>query len=190
MSCHSCHPDGHTNNQLVDNLSDGSYGNPKRVLTLLGAADTGPWAWNGGASDIEQQVRLSITSTMQGSEPSDEQVAALAAFVRSLKPPPSLQSADAGVVEAGRKLFDELSCRDCHNPPTYTSAGIFDAGTADEDGRHKFNPPSLRGVAQRIGHLHDNRAETLSDVFDDRHELPRKLSEAEIENLVAFLQSL
>jgi YVTN family beta-propeller protein len=189
MSCHSCHPDGHTNNQLVDNLSDGSYGNPKRVLTLLGAADSGPWAWNGTTADIEQQVRLSITSTMQGPKPTDEQVAALAAFVRSLKPPPP-QPVDATAAEAGHKLFEELGCRDCHSPPTYTSPGVFAAGTSDEDGRQKFNPPSLRGVFQRTGHLHDNRAETLSDVFRDRHPLPRKLSEAEIEQLVTFLRSL
>src|SRR5581483_1844522 len=42
FSCHSCHSDGHSNGRLNDNLSDGSFGTPKRVLSLLGAKDTGP----------------------------------------------------------------------------------------------------------------------------------------------------
>ncbi|HQU43202.1 MAG TPA: cytochrome c peroxidase [Pirellulales bacterium] len=191
MSCHSCHPNGHTNNQLVDNLSDGSYGDPKRVLTLLGARDTGPWAWNGGISDIERQVRVSIASTMQGPEPTDEQVASLAAFVRSLEPPPRVESSAGGTVEAGHRLFDELDCRHCHAPPSFTSAGAFDVGTRDENGRREFNPPSLRGVGQRDRYFHDNRAESLADVFrEHRHSLPRKLSEEESEALVHFLRSL
>lgn len=191
MSCHSCHPNGHTNNQLVDNVSDGSYGDPKRVLTLLGARDTGPWAWKGGMPDIERQVRVSITSTMQGGEPTDEQVADLTAFVRLLEPPPSLPPSDFAAVDAGRKLFDELGCRHCHAPPSFTSPGVFDVGTKDENGHHEFNPPSLRGIAQRDGYFHDNRAETLTDVFrKHRHQLPRTLSDEELKSLLAFLQSL
>ena len=48
FSCHSCHTDGHTNSRLNDSLGDGSFGAPKRVLSLLGVNDTAPWAWNGG----------------------------------------------------------------------------------------------------------------------------------------------
>ncbi len=47
FSCHSCHSDGHSSGELADTLGDGDYGAPKRVLSLLGVADTGPWAWNG-----------------------------------------------------------------------------------------------------------------------------------------------
>jgi Di-haem cytochrome c peroxidase len=66
FSCHSCHPDGHSNGRLNDNFTDGSFGTPKRVLSLLGVKDTGPWAWNGGMPDLETQVRNSVKSTMQG----------------------------------------------------------------------------------------------------------------------------
>lgn len=191
MSCHSCHPDGHTNNQLIDNLSDGSYGDPKRSLTLLGAGDTRPWAWNGGMPDIERQLRLSITSTMQGRDPTDEQIAALAAFVRSLEPPPKIQPPDRNAVEAGQKLFDELGCRNCHPPPSYTAPGVFDVGLSDEHGRHEFNPPSLRGVSQRDRYFHDNRAATLDSVFSKhKHQLKRELSEEQLAALVTFLRSL
>src|SRR2546429_167098 len=53
FSCHSCHTDGHSNGLLNDNLGDGSFGAPKRVLSLLGVRDTGPWAWNGTMPDLE-----------------------------------------------------------------------------------------------------------------------------------------
>jgi hypothetical protein len=53
FSCNSCHPNGHTNGRLNDNFSDGSFGTPKRVLSLLGVKDTGPWAWNGKMLDLE-----------------------------------------------------------------------------------------------------------------------------------------
>ena len=191
MSCHSCHTDGHTNGQRVDNFTDGSYGDPKRVLSLLGTGDSGPWAWNSSMADLERQVRNSIASTMQGREPAERQVAALVAFVRSLDVPPVAAPSDPAAVVAGRQLFSELDCQRCHLPPAYTSPGVFDVGLADESGHHEFNPPSLRGLSQRDRYFHDNRAEGLADVFlRFHHELPRKLSDDEIAELLAFLRSL
>ena len=67
-SCHSCHSYGHTSGRLNDNFTDGSFGTPKRVLTLRGVADTGPWAWNGQMKTLEEQTRNSIRSTMAGIE--------------------------------------------------------------------------------------------------------------------------
>ncbi|HEV3343764.1 MAG TPA: cytochrome c peroxidase [Pirellulales bacterium] len=191
MSCQSCHPDGHTNNQLVDNFTDGGYGDPKRVLSLLGAGDTPPWAWDASMADLERQARFSITSTMQGAEPTDEQAAALAAFVRSLKPPPRADPSDAKAVDAGRQLFDRLGCQQCHPAPWYTSPALFDVGMSDENGHREFNPPSLRGVAHRDRYFHDNRADTLADVFGKhRHQMPRELSKQEVDELAAFLGTL
>jgi YVTN family beta-propeller protein len=191
MSCQSCHPDGHTNNQLVDNLTDGGYGDPKRVLSLLGAGDTPPWAWDASMADLERQARVSVTSTMQGAEPAHEQVAALAAFVRSLKPPPQTDPSDPKAVDAGRQLFDRLGCPQCHPSPWYTSPGLFDVGLSDENGHHEFNPPSLRGVGHRDRYFHDNRADTLADVFSKhRHQVPRELSKQEVNELAAFLRTL
>ena len=62
----SCHTDGHTNGQFNDNLSDGSFGAAKRVLSLLGVGETKPWAWNGRVKTLEQQLTNSIRKTMQG----------------------------------------------------------------------------------------------------------------------------
>src|SRR5207302_3757394 len=83
LSCHSCHSDGHSNGLLNDNLGDGSFGAPKRVLSLLGSGDTGPWAWNGGIGSLKEQIAKSIRTTMHGRKPPDEQVRALAAYLRT-----------------------------------------------------------------------------------------------------------
>ncbi len=64
MSCHSCHTDGHTNNQLADTLGDGGYGDAKRVPSLLGVWSTAPWAWNGKHSILHSQVAASLRTTM------------------------------------------------------------------------------------------------------------------------------
>ncbi len=194
-SCHSCHTDGHTNGLLSDNLGDGGYGAPKRVLSLLGAGDTGPWAWNGAVASLELQIRKSIESTMQGRQPSDEQVAALAAYLRSLEPPPALGAMpgqrDENAIERGRKIFESRGCANCHAPPSYASQENFDVGLKDESGATRFNPPSLRGVSQRTAYFHDNRAATLSAVFrEHQHPGESRYADDELRDFLAFLESL
>jgi cytochrome c peroxidase len=195
FSCHSCHSDGHTNGRLNDNLSDGSLGTPKRVLSLLGVKDTEPWAWNGKMADLETQVRHSVKSTMQGPSPTDEQVRDLVAYLKTLPPPPSLTAArgttDAEAVKRGRQVFEREKCAKCHAPPSYTSPGTYDVGLRDEAGETHFNPPSLRGVSQGGPYFHDGRAATLEEVFTrHRHRLADALSDDELRDLLHFLRSL
>jgi YVTN family beta-propeller protein len=196
LSCHSCHTDGHTNGLLNDNLGDGSFGAPKRVLSLLGSGDTAPYAWLGTMPDLESQVRKSILTTMHGRAPSDQQVRDLAAFLRSLPPPPALASsaghgAKNGTVERGRTIFHDQGCARCHAPPVYTSSKTYDVGLHDEVGNTHFNPPSLRGVSQGGPYFHDNRAVALEDVITKyRHQLKSELSKGEQQDLISFLRSL
>jgi YVTN family beta-propeller protein len=195
LSCQSCHTDGHTNGLLADTLGDGTYGTPKRILSLLGVGDTGPWAWNGSMSTLDAQVRKSIETTLHGGKPGDEQVRDLTAYLKSLQPAPSrsrlLKKADADKVNRGKELFAKNSCSSCHAPPTYTTPKTYDVGLADELGGKHFNPPSLRGVGQGGPYFHDSRAATLQAVFTKhRHQLKNDLDRAQLDDLVEFLQSL
>jgi YVTN family beta-propeller protein len=194
LSCNSCHVDGHTNGLLNDNLSDGSFGTPKRVLSLLGVKDTAPWAWNGSVTDLKDQVRKSLEITMRGAKPTDEQVQDLEAYLRTLSPPPPLQpetAANKAAFRRGKDVFNQQGCGNCHAPPIYTSAKTYDVGLADEAGNKSFNPPSLRGVGQGGPYFHDNRASTLEDVFTaQRHQLKKELTKEELGDLVSFLRSL
>jgi YVTN family beta-propeller protein len=195
FSCHSCHTDGHTSGRLNDNLSDGSLGTPKRILTLRGVQDTGPWAWNSSMRDLETQIRQSVQSTMRGPKPTPDQVRDLVAYLRTLPPPPSLDrlrgKTDREGVRRGGEVFKANGCAGCHAPPTYTSPGTYDVGLQDEAGKRRFNPPSLRGVSQGGPYFHDNRAAALNEVFTKhRHQLKKELSAQRLKDLLAFLGSL
>jgi DNA-binding beta-propeller fold protein YncE len=197
MSCHSCHTDGHTNGLLADTLGDGTYGTPKRTLTLMGTALTDPWAWNGGMKYLHDQVRQSFVETMHSPSVTAEQVDDLVSFLHTLPPPPpsdpvGTDEADRAQVERGRAVFEEHGCVRCHIPPlVYTSHDVHDVGFADERGLRKFNPPSLRGVGQGYGFLHDNRAASLDEVFTKfHHKVGPDLPPDDLADLLRFLRSL
>lgn len=195
FSCHSCHTRGHSNGLLNDNFGDDTYGAPKKVLSLLGTRDTGPWAWNGRVSRLADQVEKSIELTMRGPRLSTRRAAALAAYLRQLPAAPSLAEARAErngpAIERGRAIFTRTGCTACHAPPAYTSPEAYDVGLHDKQGQTRFNPPSLRGVSQRDRLFHDNRARDLREVFDRfRHGLKTPLPARERDDLLRFLESL
>jgi YVTN family beta-propeller protein len=196
-SCHSCHTDGHTNGRLNDNLSDGTTGTPKRILSLLGTSATGPWAWDGHQSRLQTQLANSIRSTMQGKEEaaSEANLESLEAYLQTLEPPPSLAAArgrlDRDAIERGRRTFNARLCSACHQPSNYTTPDRYDVDLVDEQGASEFNPPSLLGVSQRGPYLHDNRAAGLREVFTQHHHGETKdLQGRALEELLAFLKSL
>ncbi len=191
MSCHSCHSDGHTNGLRSDTLGDGSYGAPKRVPTLLGVADTAPWAWNGSMNRLEDQVRKSIMTTMHGTRPTQQQIADLTAYLKTLAPPPPRHVAAEDAVHRGEIVFRARGCIRCHAPPLYTTARNYEVGLEDELGKKEFNPPSLRGVGQGTAFFHDGRAATLEDVFlRHRHQIPADMPRNEVDDLLSYLRSL
>lgn len=195
-SCNTCHTDGHTSGLLNDNFSDGSYGTPKRIPPLGGVADTAPFAWNGSNATLEDQIRHSITLTMNGKpeRASDRNVADLAAYLRTLQPAPSLALArgriDENAVARGSIAFQQWDCDHCHEPPTFTTPKIYDVRHPDEMGQLKWNPPSLRGVSQLPALFHDNSASSVRDaLYRFKHPHGQDLS-GQIDDLVAYLESL
>jgi cytochrome c peroxidase len=195
LSCHSCHTDGHSTGLLNDNFTDGTFGTPKRVLSLLGSGDTAPYAWNGSMPDLETQIKQSVTSTMRGKSIKAEDVKDLAAFLRTLPPPPPLSrlrgEVESAAIARGQEVFRSQGCSRCHTPPFFTSPGTYNVGIPDEAGLTKFNPPSLRGVSQGGPYFHNNSALTLRDVLAVRkHQLMSELSQRQLDDLVSYLQSL
>ena len=202
-SCHSCHPDGHTNGLLNENMSDFQIDSPKSILTLLGAGQSGPWAWLGNRLELKDQINKSIHITMQGGS---SQLAnsrtedALVAYLQTLQPAPALATARKikapESVRRGKAIFEQRRCHDCHTPPGYTTSGTFDVGILDEYGRKEFNPPSLLGVSQRNYFFHDNRAKNLEEIFL-KYNHPRTgrtnenpFTAEQIADLIQFLQTL
>ena len=197
FSCHSCHTDGHTNGLLADTFGDEDRGAPKKVLSLLGTGYTAPWAWNGSKTHLEDQIRTSLIISMQTQLPSDQlPIEPLAAYLRTLSPPPSLRFArgaepDTARIEKAQVVFRSAGCSGCHSGSSYTSASIVDVGIHDEEGVTEFNPPSLRGVSQRGPWFHDGRAERLRDVLESgHHNADEPLTEDQIQLLSELLETL
>ena len=190
MSCASCHTGGHTNHRLSDTLGDGHYGAPKRVLSLLGVADTKPWAWDGQIRRLEDQVVKSVRTTLRGRELEEREVTDLAAYLRTLELPERGEPAETELVAAGREAFDRYTCNRCHAAPAYTSPGVHNVGLTDELGRDRFNPPSLRGVKFRRALLHDGSARSLEEVFEVHPGLGVEVSGQDLPALIAFLRTL
>ncbi|QEH35021.1 Di-heme cytochrome c peroxidase [Aquisphaera giovannonii] len=190
MSCRSCHAEGHTGGFAVDTFGDKSYGAPKLVPSLLGAGATGPWGWLGNFGTLEDQARFSIETTMRGKPLDDGDVADLAAYVRSLRPPPP-PAAPREAADRGALVFRSKKCANCHAGEALTSDGVKDVGLVDDVGNRAFNPPSLRGVAQRTRFLHDGRAGSLEAVFSEHKHPPGvSLADSELHDLLAHLRTL
>ncbi len=196
LSCHSCHTDGHANGLLADTHADGTFGTPKKILSLLGTRDNNPWAWNGSLRTLHEQVTQSVESSMQG-QLTPGQANDLVSYLHTLPPAPPIRpvaasAEDENLLQRGPEVFASQGCAHCHVPPlTYTSDHIVEVGLTDEQGLTKFNPPSLRGVSQQYRFLHDGRAATLRSVFEDHgHQLPQGLTAEETDALVRFLESL
>ena len=136
---------------------------------------------------------------------------ALAAYLASLQPRRSPfgagDSKHRAAITRGRNLFfsERTGCVRCHPPPHYTDSRlssdpwrVHDVGTgggAEEVAGSAFDTPSLLGLYAAASYLHDGRAKTLAEVLTtynpaDRHGITSHLSEAQIEDLVAFLLSL
>jgi cytochrome c peroxidase len=199
FSCHTCHVDGHTCGKNFDTLNDDSYGNPKLTPTLRQVTHTGPWTWQGWQQDLGKGIEKSLTETMFGPKPSEDDIKALLAFVEALEHPPRPTVAPGkprDAVRRGQAIFaDRARCGRCHRGDHYTSDHNYDLKLASDGSPYKlWNPPSLLGLTDRGPYLHDGRARTLDELLR-KYYVPQELggeplSSAEREDLIAFLKSL
>jgi cytochrome c peroxidase len=200
FSCHTCHVDGHTCGLNFDTLNDESYGNPKLTPTLRNVANTGPWTWHGWQKDLGAAVNKSLTETMFGPKPKQEDTRALVAFLKTLQHPPNLRRGKDGSLDAaarrGQALFaGKANCARCHKGENYTSERNYDVGLeADGSPYRLWNPPSLLGLYDRGPFLHDGRARSLDDLLRNHHTPEKlggkKLTNGERRELIEFLNSL
>jgi mono/diheme cytochrome c family protein len=201
-SCHSCHQDGGINSRPMDTFNDGTPMTLKTVLPLYHVHQTSPWTWHGWQDDLSEAIHKSLTSTMIGQAPTNEETQALLAFFESLEPPPNpFRHPDGGLTEAalrGREIFEssKAGCAECHTGEHLTDGLIHDVGLGSpEDHYEGYNTPSLNGVYRKVRLLHSGRAKSLERVINDLHS-PEKvagespLTAQETADLIAYLKSL
>ena len=127
----------------------------------------------------------------------------LAAFLDSLPIPPSPAHAHGEPLSAaelrGHSIFTDpaLGCVTCHPAPLYTDKLKHDVGTAGPDEKigPAYDTPSLRGLYDSTPYFHDGGAATLYAALtratpDSEHDLRGVLTDAEMEDLIAYLLAL
>jgi cytochrome c peroxidase len=186
----------------MDTFNDGTAFTFKTVLPLYAIEQTAPWTWHGWQKDLTAAMRKSITSTMLGKEPSEQDVTDLLSYLKTLQPPPNpYRQRDGSLSPAakrGQTVFrsSQAGCASCHKGPHFTDGKIHDLGLGEEKDKYQgFNTPTLSGVYRKVRLMHHGRAKTLQQVLSEYH-APEdvggsgQLSEQQLADLIAYLKSL
>jgi YVTN family beta-propeller protein len=200
QSCASCHPgDGRVDGFNWDLLNDGE-GNPKNTKSLLLATKTPPLMSMGGRADAKVAIRAGIQNILFASQPQEDIVNSIFAYLQALKPVPSpflVHAQLSAQARRGMKVFAKSGCADCHVPGLYTDLRAHDVGTraSGDKPTDKFYTPTLIEVWRTAPYLHDGSAPTMRAVVitrnpRDLHGATSNLSGQEIDDLCAYLLSL
>ncbi len=197
QSCTSCHPDARADGFNWDLLNDG-MGNPKQVKSLILSHETPPVMISGVRPRAEVAVRAGIKYIQFAVLP-EQSANAIDAYLQSLDPvpSPSLENGEPDEsAQRGKTVFEKADCANCHSGPLFTDLKKYDLGmTTGQDQGMEFDVPTLLEVWRTAPYLFDGRALTLREVLieynsDDKHGMTSGLSEQEIADLIAYLESL
>jgi hypothetical protein len=122
----------------------------------------------------------------------------LALFMDGLQSPRSPYPMNVGA-QRGQAIFSrsDMRCVVCHPAPLYTDQKKHNVGTAtvDEKIGPAFDTPTLKGLWNSAPYFHDGSAATLRDALtratsSNEHNVTELLTEAELQDLIAFLLAL
>ena len=200
-SCGSCHLNqGRIDGLRWDFLSDG-IGNGKDTPNLLYFHQTAPLNRRATRTNPKHDGVYEGFTHSHMLVPPDQAVDDVFAYLKSLRPVPSPHLTPQGKLSAsaqrGKTLFEgKAECSDCHPAPYYTDLKKHNIGALtpnEPDGQ--YDTPALLEAYRTAPYLHDGRAVTLKDVFttcdpDGKHGEAKKLSDQELNDLIAYLLSL
>ena len=190
IACASCHPEG------ADDGLTWTFNiiGPRRTQSMrMPLKGTEPLHWDGDMVTFNRLAAEVFAARMGGPVLVEEEVALFEGWVDKIVAYPKETPTDRAAVERGQRLFEstEVGCAGCHVAPLLTNNATSDVGTGG-----RFQVPSLIGIAARLPLMHDGCADTLLARFDpgcgggDRHGRTSQLSEAQIADLVAYLETL
>lgn len=201
LSCATCHPDARADGLNWDLLNDG-LGNPKNTRSMLLSHRTPPVMSLGIRATMEVAARAGFVHILF-TEPKDEDLQAVIAYLKSLQPVTSpYRSADGSLTESarrGERIFNspQTGCADCHPAPLFTDLSMSNVGTTrpSDRGASRFDIPTLVELWRTPPYLHDGGAATLREALvdqnrDDRHGVTSSLKTTELDDLISYLLSL
>ncbi|WP_433932480.1 cytochrome-c peroxidase [Sorangium cellulosum] len=188
-ACASCHPEGHEDGRT---WNFDPVGQRRTQAMGGGILQTAPLHWSGDLMDLDGLMSEVFVSRMGGPQPGARRLDLMARYIDSLPAFPASPPEDEAAVARGAALFHDkkVACADCHSGPMLTNNRNEDVGKDEV-----LQVPSLVGIAGRAPFMHDGCAATLRDRFDpqcggDKHGDVSGLTAAQIDDLVAYLESL
>ncbi|MDB4981127.1 MAG: putative cytochrome c peroxidase [Myxococcales bacterium] len=188
VACVSCHPEGGEDGRVWQFASLGL----RRTQSLRGGImNTAPFHWNGDQKDFGSLMADVFQGRMGGDVADMARVGALGAWVNQIPTIPTSEWSDAATVARGKDIFGSAGCGACHAGADFTNNLSADVGTGAT-----FQVPQLHGLGFRAPYMHTGCATTLRARFssecggDQRHGNVAGLSEAQLGDLIAYLDTL
>ena len=190
VACASCHPEG------GDDAHTWQFDiGLRRTQNIAGGVlATAPLHWDGDLGDMDAFMGEVFIRRMAGVQPGPRKTSAFARWVDAIPQLPVSEPDDIDAVARGRVVFEDatVGCATCHNGDRFTNDENKDVGTGKA-----FQVPSLISVGMRGPYMHDGCAATLRERFTnescgggDKHGVTSHLTDAQIDDLVVYLQSL
>ncbi|MFL5319352.1 MAG: c-type cytochrome [Myxococcaceae bacterium] len=201
VACNTCHVEGREDGHVWV-FPDGPRQTPALAGRML--AKTAPYHWSGEFATMRDFLDHTVRLRMGGSEMTGPTETALTAYL-AWQPPADnpFKTAQLSAKQLhGAQLFQQAQCNSCHSGEALTNNTDADVGTLVTNGTHNdnvtlvkaFNVPSLLGLARTAPYLHDGSAGTLQQRLrknvGDKHGVTSNLSDADMDDLVAYLKTL
>lgn len=202
ITCGTCHLDGREDGHVWNFMSG-----PRQTPTLAGRMleKTEPLHWDGEFSNMGD-LSHAITNRMGGQGITPQMSKQISAFLASLPAadnPHKLAERTPAQLR-GAQVFSKAACNTCHSGEALTDNKFFDVGTYVLTGdvrdapsltKKGVNTPSLLGLSRSAPYLHDGSALTLKARIlqgkdGNQHGTTAQLTSAEVDDLVAYLQTL
>ncbi len=190
IACASCHPEGGDDGRVWTFADIGR----RRTPSLRGGVmKTAPFHWDGDLVDVAALAHEVFTRRMGGPTLTAVEFGSLGRWLDTIPLVPASPPSNPAAVTRGEALFrsPSVGCDACHNGAGYTNNASVGVGTGGN-----FQTPSLTGLWLRAPYMHDGRATTLADRFNDlscggdAHGSTAHLSQQQRADLVAFLETL
>lgn len=203
IACASCHLEGREDGH-VWHFPDG----PRQTPSLAGrhVIETAPLHWNGEFNNLLEFMTHTVKERMGGVAPTPDMERQMAAYILQTRPADNAlaETTPPAVIARGKAVYEKAQCASCHQGQAYTDNQFYDVGTYVRVGGvvdnmkylpRGLNTPSLLGLGRTAPYLHDGSAVTLKERIlegkqADRHGATAQLSNAEVDDLVAYLKTL
>lgn len=190
IACASCHAESGDDSHVWSFTPIG----PRRTQNLRGGVlATAPFHWDGDMTDMTTLMNNVFVQRMGGQAQDATAIAKIGSWLDGQSVLPRAAPHDPQAALRGKALFYDakVACASCHSGEHLTSNQSVDVGTGKA-----FQVPSLIAVSTRAPYMHNGCAATLRGRFDpacgggDKHGQTSQLSATQLDDLVAYLETL